>query len=116
MDKVLIRNLRLQGILGVNNEERTIPREIVINVDLYTDTRGGATSDDLVDCVDYSRVAKEIRALVEAARRFTVESLAEDIASLCLRNPRVQKVMVRVEKPGAVSGADSVGVEIERER
>jgi FolB domain-containing protein len=114
MDKILIQNLRVQGILGVNYWERKTVREIVVNVNLFTDTRHGAQSDDIADCTDYSQAAKEIRALVEKARRFTVESLAEDIASLCLQKPGVQKVMVRVEKPGAVKGTESVGVEIER--
>jgi dihydroneopterin aldolase len=50
------------------------------------------------------------------ARRFTVEALAEDIANLTLNSPKVQKVTVRVEKPGAVTGAQSVGVEIERSK
>jgi len=114
MDKILIQNLRVQGILGVNDWERTTLREIVVNVALFTDTRRAARSDDIADCVDYSQVAKEIRALIEGARRFTVEALAEDIASLCLSRPEVRKVTVRVEKPGAVTGAESVGVEIER--
>jgi FolB domain-containing protein len=114
MDKILIQNLRLQGILGVNDWERTTLREIVINAMLFTDMRSAARSDDIADCVDYSQVVKEIRALVEGARRFTVEALADDIASLCLSRPGVQKVVVRVEKPGAVTGAESIGVEIER--
>jgi len=114
MDKILIQNLRVQGILGVNDWERATLREIVVNVTLFTDTRRGAQSDDIADCVDYSQAAKEIRALVEGTRRFTVEALAEDIACLCLSRPGVQKVTVRVEKPGAVTGAESVGVEIER--
>jgi FolB domain-containing protein len=114
MDKILIQNLRVQGILGVNDWERATLREIVVNVTLFTDTRRAAQSEDIADCVDYSQVAKEIRTLVEGARRFTVEALAKDIASVCLNIPGVQKVMVRVEKPGAVTGAESVGVEIER--
>ena len=114
MDKILIQNLRMQGILGVNDWERATLREIVVNVTLFTDTRRGAQSDDIADCVDYSQTAKEIRALVEGTRRFTVEALTEDIANLCLSRPGVQKVTVRVEKPGAVTGAESVGVEIER--
>jgi FolB domain-containing protein len=114
MDKILIQNLRVQGILGVNDWERKTVREIVVNVNLFTDTRRGAQSDDIADCMDYSQLTKEIRALVEGARRFTVEALAEDIASLCLQKPGVQKVMVRVEKPGAVTGTEAVGVEIER--
>jgi FolB domain-containing protein len=64
--------------------------------------------------VDYSQVAKEIRLLVEQARRFTVEALAEDIASLCLAKAGVRMATIRVEKPGAIAGSESVGVEIER--
>ncbi len=48
--------------------------------------------------------------------RFTLEALAEDIAQLCLEDPRVLKTTVRVEKPGAVRFSQSVGVEIERSR
>jgi FolB domain-containing protein len=116
MDKVFIRDLRIQGILGVFDRERETPREIVVNVTVFTDTRPAAQSDDIGDCVDYDLLAKNIRALVESARRFTVEALAEDIASLCLGSLQVRKVCVRVDKPGAVTGAESVGVEIERTR
>lgn len=121
MDIVFIRDLRVRGILGVHDWERQQPREILINVTLFTDTRRAAETDNIADCVDYSQMAQKIRALVApqtagagSAARFTVEALAEDIASLCLSQPKVQKVSVRVEKPGAVEGAESVGVEIVR--
>jgi FolB domain-containing protein len=116
MDKVLIEDLRVQGILGINAWERTIPREIVINVTLFTAPRPAAHPDSMTGCVDYSQVVEDIRALVEAARKFTVEAMAEDIAGLCLKRPNVRKVKVKVEKPGAVKEARSVGVEIERRR
>jgi len=57
-----------------------------------------------------------VLALAEQAKRFTLEALAEDIAQLCLEDPRVLKTTVRVEKPGAVRFSQSVGVEIERNR
>jgi FolB domain-containing protein len=114
MDKILIQNLRLQGILGVYERERTILREILINVTLYTDTHPAGQTDNLVDCVDYSQVVKEIRDHVNEAQRYTVEALAEDIANLCLSHKGVQSVKVRVDKPGAIKDAETVGVEIER--
>jgi dihydroneopterin aldolase len=43
-----------------------------------------------------------------------VEALANDLAGICLAQNNVQRVIVRVEKPGAVRFAESVGVEIER--
>jgi FolB domain-containing protein len=114
LDRVFIKNLRIQGILGVYDQERHQPRQILVNLTLHTNTRRAARTDLIRDCVDYDQIAQEIRALVEGAMRFTVEALAEDIARLCLGKPGVRKVSVRVEKPGAVAVADSVGVEIIR--
>lgn len=115
MDKVFVKNLRIRAIIGVYPWERETPQDILVNVVLYTEARAAAANDAIENCVDYAELAKEIRAQVEAARRFTVEALAEDVASLCLSRPRVRKVRVRVEKPGAVAEAESVGVEIERQ-
>jgi FolB domain-containing protein len=114
MDKILINNLHLRGILGVDAWERNRPQEIVVSVAAHTDLRKAAESDDVHDSVDYADLAKEIRALVDRTRRFTVEALAEDIAGVCLRRQGVRKVTIRVEKLKAVIGAESVGVEIER--
>ncbi len=115
-DKVIIRNLRARGIIGVNDWERRAPQEILINIELFADLRRAGETDDLAHSINYRTVAKKALAHAERAARFTVEALAEDIARLCLEEPGVQRVRVRVEKPGAVRFADSVGVEIERER
>lgn len=116
MDKVFIRDLKVKGILGIHEWERVTPREIIINVMLFTDTRCAAKSDHINDCVDYSAMAKKIRAHAESAARMTVEALANDLAELCLQEPKVKKVIVRVDKPGAVPDATSVGVEVEKAR
>jgi len=116
MDKVIIKDLLVKGILGIHEWERTKPREILLNITLFTDTRKAARTDNIADCVDYSAMAKKIRAHVENAARMTVEALANDVAELCLTEQKVRKVIVRVDKPGAVPEAVSVGVEIERER
>jgi FolB domain-containing protein len=116
MDKVFIRDLKVRGILGIHDWERVTPREIIVNVTLFTDTRRAARTDDIADCLDYSAMAKKIRAHAESAARMTVEALANDLAKLCLQEPGVRKVVVRVDKPGAVAEAMSVGVELERAR
>jgi FolB domain-containing protein len=114
MDKVFIKDLHIQAILGVRDWERDIPQDILVNVTVMTNPPPVPKRDDIGDCVDYSAMAKEICTLVETAQRFTVEALAEDIARLCLNKKGAYKVNVRVEKPGAVTGAASAGVEIER--
>lgn len=116
MDKVFIRNILARGIIGIRDWEREKPQDIVINIDLFTERRKPDAPDDIAECIDYSAVTKKVLAHAESARRFTLEALAEDIAQLCLEDPKVIKTTVRVEKPGAVRFSQSVGVEIERSR
>jgi len=116
MDKVIIRDLVARGIIGLNDWEREKPLEILINIVMYTDLQMAGANDDISDSVNYRTVAKKVMAHAESAKRLTVEALAADLARLCLEEPGVQKVEVRVEKPGAVRFARSVGVEIERSR
>lgn len=114
MDRVFIENLHIQAILGVYEWERQTPQEILVSVSVYTGARPATRPDDLTGCVNYADLANEIRALVQQARRYTVEALAEDIARLCLSRPGVRKAAVCVRKPQAVPEAESAGVEIER--
>jgi len=116
MDKVIIKNLLVRGIIGVRDWERKRVQNILINIIIYTDTHHAADSDNLDDCADYSTISKKVQAHAENASRFTVEALANDLANICLQENNVQKVTIRVEKPGAVRFAESVGVEIERSR
>ena len=114
MDKTFITDLLVRGIIGTEESEREKPQDILINITAYTDTRRAAKTDDIADCVNYRTLAKKVQAHAESASRFTVEALANDVAKLCLEEKGVQKVNVRVEKPGAVRFSRSVGVEIER--
>ena len=116
MDKVIIKDLLARGILGVRDWERKRAQDILINLTLFTDTKRAGETDNLEDCVNYSTMSKKILAHAESAARLTVEALANDLAKICLEDKSVQKVIVRVEKPGAVRFAGSVGVEIERSR
>jgi FolB domain-containing protein len=116
MDKVFIKNILARGIIGINEWERDKPQDILINIDLYTKARKQPVSDDVNEIIDYSKVTKKVLQHAETAKRLTVEALADDIAQICLEDIRVLKVTVRVEKPGAVRFAQTVGVEIERNR
>jgi FolB domain-containing protein len=116
MDQVIIKDLLVRGIIGINDSERVNIQDILINIVLFADLHRAGESDNIDDCVNYRTVAKKIQAHAESAKRFTVEALAADVARLCLEDPLVKKVRVRVEKPGAVRFSNSVGVEIERSR
>jgi len=116
MDKIIIKDLRVSGIIGIYDHERVSPQEILINISMQTDIKQAAQSDNIADCVDYEKVANKVRAHAQTSQRMTVEALCEDIARLCLQTPNVQRVNVRVEKTQAIEFTASVGVEIEREK
>lgn len=116
MDKVFIKDLLARGIIGIRDWERKKPQDILINVTVFADTSRAGETDDIAYSVDYSALAKKVQTHAETAARLTVEALANDLAKLCLEDEMVKKVIVRVEKPGAVRFAKSVGVEVERSR
>lgn len=114
MDQVFINDLLIRGVIGISEREREQPQDILVNVVIFADIHKAGETDNVDDSVNYRTVAKKILAHVEKVQRFTVEALATDIAGLVLAEPHVEKVKVKVEKPGAVRFSKSVGVEIER--
>jgi len=115
-DRIEIKNLLLRGILGVNPDEREKRQDILVNLDLVADLRPAGASDAIADAVNYRSVTKDVIALVEDSAFHTVEKLATEIARLVVTGHRVVAVTVRVEKPGALRFAESVGVVITRTR
>jgi FolB domain-containing protein len=115
-DKIHIRDLTVRCVLGIFHEERRERQEVVINITLHADLGTACRSDRVEDTVDYKTVKKRVLAMVEESSSFLVEHLAEEIAGICLDHPRVQRVDVSVDKPGALRFARSVAVEITREK
>jgi len=116
MDQVIIRNLSARGIIGINDWEREKPQDILINLTLFTDMRPAGKSDDPGDILNYRTITKDIIAYVESSQHYLVEALATAIARICVVDHAAARAIGRVEKPGALRFARSVGVEIERER
>ena len=114
MDRIFIRDLLVRGILGLNEEERRERQDIVVNLELWVDTRQAAATDDVDASVNYRSVCKRVIAYVEASDHLLVERLASEVARLVVTEFAVARVRVRIEKPGALRFARSVGIEIER--
>lgn len=115
-DQIQIKDLLLRTIIGINEEERRNRQDVLINLMLQVDTRPAGESDDIDQAVNYRTLTKRIIQLVETSQFYLVEKLAAEIAAICLDDPRVERVRVTVEKPGALRFARSVGVTIERGR
>ncbi len=115
-DKILISDLLIRCIIGVHDWERKDKQDVLINIELEASLRAAGASDDFEDAVDYRAITKKVIELAQGSTFYLVEALAEAIAEICLEDDRVQRAKVRVEKPGALRFARSVGVEVDRAR
>lgn len=116
MDRIHITDLQLRCVIGVYPEERREKQDVCLNLTLFADLRRAGESDHLADTVDYKTVKKQVRTLVEGSSFQLLERLAAEVARVCLGAPGVTRVVVRIDKPGALRFARTVAVEIERDR
>ena len=114
MDKVFIKNLEVEAIIGVYDWEREVRQLISINLEMNFNTKKAGKSDRIEDALNYKKISKYIIELTESSKSKLIESLAQKIAKAVLSKFPVSSVIVTVEKPGALRGSKSVGVTIKR--
>ena len=114
MDTVYIEGLRAEAVIGVYDWERAVRQTLLLDLELAGDNGRSAGSDRVEDALDYAAVARRVLAFVEVSDFNLIETLAERVADLVLREFGVPWLRLRVSKPGAVMQARTVGVAIER--
>ena len=114
MDKVLIKNLQVETIIGIFNWEREVRQVVSIDLEMEFNNKVAAKSDDIEDALDYKKIGKRVSSYVEISKFKLVERLAEQIAKLVLKEFPVSSLTISVTKPGALRGSESVGISITR--
>jgi len=114
MDIVFIRDLQIETVIGIYDWERKVRQIVSLDIDMASDIKKAADSDNIDDTLSYKTVAKRLIAFVEQSDFELVEALAEKICEIILGEFNVPWVRLTLNKPGAVRGSKSVGVMIER--
>lgn len=114
MDIVFIRALRIETVIGIYDWEREIKQPVVFDIEMASDVARGAQTDKIEDALDYKAVSKRLKQFVGEARFELVETLAEQCAAIIREEFEVPWLRMTVNKVGAVTNADGVGVIIER--
>ncbi len=112
--RILVRDLVLKCSIGIHAHELLAPQRVRINVDMSVLEQAGPLCDDIANVVSYEDVIDGIKAMLAEGHINLVETLAENIAELCLEDERVETARIRVEKLDVYAEAASVGIEIER--
>jgi len=114
MDIVFIRGLRIETTIGIYDWEKAIRQPVVLDLEMASDIARGAASDRIEDALDYKAVSKRLKEFVSESRFELVETLAERCAGLILTEFGVPWLRLTLNKIGAVTDSEGVGVIIER--
>ena len=113
-DRLIIRNLELQCIIGAEDWERLMPQRVVVDIELRGDFSAAADSDDLADAMDYRTACIKAAEVAEASEFRLVETLADRIARVALTtHPCITSAIVAVHKPLALAGFGRANVTVE---
>jgi dihydroneopterin aldolase len=114
MDIVYIRELQVETVIGIYDWEREVRQTVSLDLEMGTDIRAAAATEDIENTLNYKTVAKRLIAFISQSEFLLVETMAEEIAQIVQEEFNVPWLRLRLSKPGAVRGARDVGVIIER--
>jgi len=111
---------RLDGLevmigLGIHPHELAAPQRVRLSVEMTVAYPQAVSGDRIEEVLDYDFVRQGIHALARVRRFALQETLCDEVARLCLADPRVDQVRVRTDKPDVYPDA-SVGCEVVRTR
>jgi 7,8-dihydroneopterin aldolase/epimerase/oxygenase len=118
-DRIEIRDLRVMGVHGVLDEERTRAQPFTLDIVAWVDTAMAQKSDDLADTVDYAALAQTAADVVGGRSYLLLEALAGRLAdALLIADRRLEAVEVTVCKlrPPMALDVGSTGVRVRRAR
>jgi dihydroneopterin aldolase len=114
MDIIYLKALKIDTVIGIFDWERQIKQTVVLDLEMATDTRKAASTDQIEDTLNYKAVSKRLIDFVQNSEFQLVETLAERITEIVLTEFSVPWVRLQLDKSGAIRGAQGVGVIIER--
>lgn len=110
---IFIHGMKLKASIGIFDHEKARKQMVIISVDLAVE-QGEALEENIDNVVNYKIIVEDIESYVESGHVLLVETMAEKIADICLRDNRVKRVLVKIEKPEAFIHVGAVGVSVER--
>ncbi|SMN11248.1 Dihydroneopterin aldolase [uncultured Candidatus Thioglobus sp.] len=116
MDIIYIDNLRAETIIGIYDWERKTKQIVSLDLQIGTDILQASAKDSIDDTINYKSVAERISAFIEASNFELLETLAEEIAKILLKEFNMPWLKLRIKKLQVLKNVSAVGVIIERQQ
>jgi FolB domain-containing protein len=118
MDIIRIHRLELDCIVGTRPQEREHRQRVRLDLRLHADLSPAGRTGRISLTTDYDQVANEVMALLSFRHYHLIEMAAEEVSAMLLGvHTGIERVDLRIEKPGALAGrARAASVEVRRSR
>jgi len=113
---VLIKDFIINEIIGIHKHEKINKQKIIFNIVIDVDKNTLPDENNISSIVDYEKITNKLRNLTKLKNYNFLESLAEDSFKEIFEDKRINSVKIKIEKPDAIKNADSVGVEVLKNR
>ncbi len=114
--KVLIKDLVLNMLVGIHSFEKKKKQRVKFNLIINIDQNLTPNDKNLKSIVNYEQVIKTITKITSRKHFLLLETLAEKIFFELFENPRIKKILLRIEKLDVIKNTTSVGIELEKTR
>jgi FolB domain-containing protein len=111
-----IKNLKLKTILGIYAWEEHVEREIIINLEIESDSNLALTSDNIEDAIDYDKISNKVKNLIATTRFKLIEKMAQEVMNKIMQDQRIIRCKIEIDKVGALDFVESASITIEQFR
>lgn len=114
MDRIFIKNLQIDTVIGIYDWERSRRQRVVLDLEMSADIARAARAEDVESTLNYKTLSDELISYIENSEFQLIETLAENVTRIIREDYGVQWVRLTLHKPDALAGNTDVGVIIER--
>ena len=113
---VFIKDFIIQEIIGIHEHEKTKKQKIKFNIVVNVNQNTIPDEKNIKSIIDYEKITNKLENLAKNKKYNFLESLAEDSFKEIFEDKRIGSIKIKIEKPDAIKNADSVGVEVLKNR
>jgi len=113
---VFIKDFIVHEIIGIHDHEKVKKQKIKFNIVIDVNQNTIPDEKDIRSIIDYEKIIIKIENLTKSTQYNFLESLAEDSFEEIFEDKRINSVKIKIEKTEAIKNADSVGIEVFKNR
>ena len=113
---IFIKDFIIHEIIGIHDHEKAKKQKIKFNIVVNVNQNTVPDEKNIKSIVDYEKITNKLENLVKNKKYNFLESLAENSFKEIFEDKRINSVKIKIEKPDAIKNADSVGVEVFKNR